>query len=278
MDTISKKIRDHWAGRGDLKAIDAQLRRSGRDPERLRSAEDLAAVDQLHAGQLEGTRLFFDWARVPEGAKVLDAGGGLGGAARFLAERLGCHVTSVELTDELHEAGIELTRRLGLEDQVDHVLADFLCWDGPQSAFDVAVAQHVDMHVSDKQVFFRRLRRALRGDGRLVIHDWLRGDNPPRHPLPWSDDGATTFLATKEQLEQHLGGAGLTLARIEPLEEQTIKWYEQVHRGIQKALGKPDVAREKTLRPLLAQAKNTFENIRENRLIPYFAEARAQEN
>ena len=113
MNDLFLRIRDHWKQRADLRSILADLERKGIDLDAAGS-RSLAAHDQLHAGQLEATRVFARWAGVRKGDRVLGLGAGLGGAARYLAEKSGARVTAVDLSPELVETGEALTRRLGL--------------------------------------------------------------------------------------------------------------------------------------------------------------------
>ncbi len=81
-------------------------------------AERLFALDQWH---YHGTDAIRDAARFlglgPQ-SEVLDIGAGIGGPARFLAHATGCRVTALELQPELHQVGLDLTRRSGLGGRV----------------------------------------------------------------------------------------------------------------------------------------------------------------
>ena len=50
--------------------------------------------------------------------EVLDAGSGIGGAARFLANRYGCRVTTIDLTKEYCETSRWLNRLITLDDRI----------------------------------------------------------------------------------------------------------------------------------------------------------------
>ena len=57
---------------------------------------------------------------------MLDAGGGLGGAARVLAAEYGCRVVVADVTEDYVRAGVYLTARAGLGERVHHLRADAL--------------------------------------------------------------------------------------------------------------------------------------------------------
>ena len=62
---------------------------------------------------------------VSQDSKVINIGSSLGGPARYLAGKYGCHVLAIELQDDLHRNGKELTDRCGLKN-VHHMAGDFL--------------------------------------------------------------------------------------------------------------------------------------------------------
>lgn len=52
---------------------------------------------------------------------MLDFGSGLGGPARYMANKTHCHVTAVEIQEELNEIALDLTKRCELSDRVHHI-------------------------------------------------------------------------------------------------------------------------------------------------------------
>ncbi len=60
-----------------------------------------------------------DLAGITSAEAVLDAGSGVGGTARYVADRFGCRVTAVDLTDEYCETNRWLNRLVGLDERID---------------------------------------------------------------------------------------------------------------------------------------------------------------
>lgn len=58
--------------------------------------------------------------------KILDVGSGFGGPARYLAHTTNCSVTALELQEDIHKEGENLTKRCNLQDRLTHVAGDFL--------------------------------------------------------------------------------------------------------------------------------------------------------
>ncbi|MGH7312148.1 MAG: SAM-dependent methyltransferase, partial [Candidatus Rokuibacteriota bacterium] len=87
-------------------------------------AEDLFEFDQDHYGGLSAVQALARRALIEPGCRVLDVCAGLGGPARFLAQRLGCHVVALELNHRRAAGAARLTRRVGLTGLVSVVRGD----------------------------------------------------------------------------------------------------------------------------------------------------------
>jgi len=74
------------------------LRNAGKNVEQL-STRDLEALDNLHVGGREAIEGLAGFMELNPGMGLLDVGCGIGGPARYFAER-GCQVTGLDLTEE----------------------------------------------------------------------------------------------------------------------------------------------------------------------------------
>jgi len=72
--------------------------------------DDLAPVDEFHIGGRRASEDFLDQLAFSTQTKVLDVGCGLGGPARFVANRYGSQVTGIDLTAEYVETGNTLCK------------------------------------------------------------------------------------------------------------------------------------------------------------------------
>jgi MPBQ/MSBQ methyltransferase len=199
----------HYGRAGLADAILAGARAAGKDPDRL-APEDLAAVDQFHIGGRDTTLELAKLAGLTRGLEVLDVGGGLGGPARTLAGEFGARVTVLDLTEEYCRAGEELTRRTGLADRVRFRHGDALAPPFPDASFDLVWTQHSSMNVQDKKRLYESIRRMLRPGGRLALHEVMAGPaGDVLFPVPWSPDGAASFLRPPEAIRSLLVGLGL---------------------------------------------------------------------
>ena len=133
--------------------------------------EQLFAIDQWHYHGTDAIRAAAEALGLGPASRVLDVGSGIGGPARYLAHITGCHVTALELQPELHEIGVDLTRRSGLEGQVTHLCGDALTYPLPLAEFDAVVSWLAILHIADRPRLFARLARALRAGGQCYVED-----------------------------------------------------------------------------------------------------------
>ena len=113
----TRSISDHW-GTGDVFArILYAMKTSGIDPDTV-TVEQLAPVDHFHARGFPATRDLADVLPIRAGDRLVDIGCGLGGPARYLAERFGCEVEGIDITEPFVLAGNRLTEMVGLTERV----------------------------------------------------------------------------------------------------------------------------------------------------------------
>ena len=69
----------------------------------------LQNYDQDHFGGLEAVDVLAAKAGIDAACHVLDVCSGMGGPARYLASRIGCRVTGLDITQSRHQSAIRLT-------------------------------------------------------------------------------------------------------------------------------------------------------------------------
>jgi cyclopropane fatty-acyl-phospholipid synthase-like methyltransferase len=152
---------------------------------------------------------------------VLDAGSGVGGTARYVADRYGCPVTAVDLTDEYCETNRWLNRLVGLDEAISVRLGDVTELPFADGAFDVAISQHVQMNVADKARLYAETRRVLQAGGRLALWDITIGDHGDlNYPVPWADHPARSHLVTPAELRAVIESAGFAVEHWNDLTDQ----------------------------------------------------------
>lgn len=210
MTDVASSIRTHYASADLVQRILAALAEAGADVENL-TPDALFPADQLHGGGLASTKLQAEIAGVRPGMRVLDAGCGIGGAARFFAHVHGCHVEAFDLVEEYVEAAIELTRLCGLAGRIAFRQASVTDLPYDNGGFDLVWCQNVTMNVEDKPRMFAEAFRVLAPGGRYTFTHAVEGTGEPYYPLPWAREPHYSFPGTEEYVLGALEGAGFRI-------------------------------------------------------------------
>ncbi|MGH6718451.1 MAG: class I SAM-dependent methyltransferase [Alphaproteobacteria bacterium] len=262
-------IADHYT-RGDLLArIKAALAADGADPDHPTIAA-LTTYDQFHGRGLEGTEELARTVKAATGDHILDVGSGIGGPARFFAQRFGCRITGIDLTPEFCAVARELTRLTGLDDRVRFEQGDATAMPFADAAFDGAYSMYVAMNIADRAGLYREICRVLKPGAWLVVSELAQGPGrPPDYPTPWAATAAASFLATPDATRRGLEAAGF---RVLSLRDTTEAWHAfgararaQVERGEKRPLGAVNLIHGDLAETVMT---NTNRGVAEGRLIP----------
>jgi SAM-dependent methyltransferase len=208
--------------------IERALIAAGKDLDHLAPA-DLALLEDFHTMGRYATAQLVDLAGITSATKVLDAGSGVGGTARYVADHCGCTVTAVDLTGEYCETNRWLNRLVGLDDRISVRRADVTELPFADGTFDVAISQHVQMNVADKARLYCEARRVLAGGGRLVLWDITIGSGSELdYPLPWADHPARSHLVTPDELRAVVESAGFAVEHWNDLTDQAAALMQAV--------------------------------------------------
>jgi ubiquinone/menaquinone biosynthesis C-methylase UbiE len=232
---IEQQVASYYT-RGELEdKILGMLRNAGMDTEQLR-ADDLARIDEFHLGGREATQALADFMQLRPGMHLLDVGSGIGGPARYFAER-GCQVTGIDLTEEFVAVAQSLTRRVKLDHNAEFRQASALKLPFDADTFDGAYTIHVCMNIEDKAGVFREVARVLKPGARFAIYDIMRASNEPfNFPVPWARTPETSFVASVDDYRRKLEAAGF---RIEHQRDRRQFAVEFMQKMMQQAASGP---------------------------------------
>jgi ubiquinone/menaquinone biosynthesis C-methylase UbiE len=210
---MSDRVEDHYANPDIAARILAAVRQvNGADTPITPDA--LAVLDHFHGRGVAATREMVAMLQPQPGEQVLDVGSGIGGPARWIAARCGCHVTGVDLTQAFCDAATALNEATGMADRVRILQGNALALPLPGDAFDRGYSQNVVMNIFDKQAMYREVLRVLKPGGTLALSNICAGPNgPPYFPVPWAATAATSFLATPAETEADLQIAGFEIVQ-----------------------------------------------------------------
>jgi len=193
-------------------------------------AERLAAFDHFHVRGAEATAELAKLVGIQSNWNVLDAGSGLGGPSRHLAETYGCHVEGVDLTPAFVEVAQMLSDRAELGSRLHYRVGDVTALPFEAAQFDLVWCEHVAMNIADRPKLYREFRRVLKTGGLLAFYDVVavEGLATPIYPLPWSETPATSFLQTRTSTLDAIKAAGFTIETEQDVSQGALEWFQRV--------------------------------------------------
>jgi SAM-dependent methyltransferase len=207
-ESVTDKVAEHFAPPDLRDRVKEKLDAAGKDSSNT-SVEDLAPLDQWHVmGDIPNRRLA-EKAGVSGEHSVLDAGSGMGGPARLLADLYGCTVVGIDVCGPYLETAALLTDVTNLGDRVSFQRADATNMPFDDDGFDIVWTQHAAQSVPDKPKFFSELHRVLKPGGRAVVHDLYGGATGEVHfPAFWGRDDSISFLSSDSDMRAMMEDAG----------------------------------------------------------------------
>ena len=172
-------------------------------------------------------------SRLGPGARVLDLGAGYGGAARYLADRFGCRVTCLNISETQNDLNRRMTKDAGLSDRVKVVHGDFEHIPGPDAAYDAVWSQDAILHSGDRGRVLDEIRRVLKPGGDLIFTDPMQADDCPAGVLqPVLDRIHLSSLSSFGYYRAELSRRSFDEVSVEPLTKQLRTHYWRLGREL----------------------------------------------
>ncbi|WP_201865285.1 class I SAM-dependent methyltransferase [Microvirga soli] len=228
MRDIESGVSRHYASYDVLSRIRAGLAEMGHDPDRV-SPDVLKPVDEFHIGGAEATSALLEKLSIRPDMEVLDIGSGIGGPARMIATRYGCHMTGVDLTPHFVETARALSAMCGMAGRVRFEVGSAVALPLGEGSFDLALLLHVGMNVPDKAALLREARRVLRDGGTFAVYEVMRtGDGDLSFPVPWAETPDLSALETPETYRNVATEAGFALQAEENRREVALDFFARL--------------------------------------------------
>ena len=166
---MESQVKDHYNSDNLTENIKNALIRAGKNLSSL-DPKDISIIDQLHVGGAPASIKLLKKAGLDADELVLDAGCGIGGSSRLMAQLFNCRVIGVDLAQKFIEAAGFLTQYTGFESKTRFKQGSILELDFADSTFDAVLCQHVLMNIEDKAVAVKEFFRVLKPGGKLILH------------------------------------------------------------------------------------------------------------
>ncbi|GLY20921.1 methyltransferase domain-containing protein [Micromonospora sp. NBRC 101691] len=127
--------------------------------------------------QRRTTQELMRFGGIPQGARVLDSGCGIGASAVMLAADLGCTVEGITLSHEQVRRATEKAAAAGVGDRTSFRVLDAMHTDYPDDTFDVVWSMESCELMPDKRAYLAENLRILKPGGRLVVATWTSRDD-----------------------------------------------------------------------------------------------------
>jgi len=262
-------VESHYS-RGDLlQAISAGIDRLGISPDAI-TVEVLAPVDEFHIGGRQATKTFLDQLDLAADDHVLDVGCGLGGASRFAAERYGCRVSGIDLTDEYVRTGEVLCEWVGLDGRISLERGDATATPYVEGSFDKSFMIHVGMNIADKRSLAAEMYRVLKPGGRIGVYDVMRaGDGPLRFPVPWATTPAESRVTTPDVYREALEEAGFLILAERDRGEFALEFFSELQEQAANAGNSPLGLHLLMGDSAPVKVRNMIDNVAAGRVAPF---------
>jgi len=148
-----------------------ELREIGKSTSSTLLVEDLTKFDQLHYHGTDAIDIFIEKLEINEKTKILDVGSGIGGPARYLADKTGAEITAIELQSDQNNLAKDLTKKCGLSNKVNHICGDILDYDFKNQTFDVVASWLTLYHIANHEILLKKLFDLLNPNGFFYTED-----------------------------------------------------------------------------------------------------------
>ena len=168
--------------------------------------------------------------------RVLDLGAGYGGAARWLANRAGCKVTCLNLSEVQNERNRSMTREAKLDHLIEVVDGDFEHLPFDDGSFDLIWSQDSFLHSSNRQAVVRETSRVLTSKGGAVVFtDPMAAATPREEKLePIRQRLSIDTFGSQKFYEEEFAKYGFEAVSFEGHRDQLTLHYSRVLQEIEK--------------------------------------------
>jgi len=187
------------------------LRSAGFQESGLLKEKDVSYFDQYHYFGTDALDEAIDLLKIDSKKRIIEIGSGIGGCARYLAEKTGCHLTAVEIQPDLDAIASYLSARCSLSGLIRHVRADILDFRKEGDGYDIAVSWLSFLHIPDRQALLKKCYSLLKPGGQIFIEDYYKRNKFTKEEADvLREDVYCPYLPAYEEYKEQLAGNGFT--------------------------------------------------------------------
>ena len=155
----------------NVERIFNELREIGKSTSDNLMVKDLSKFDQFHYHGTDAIDIAIKKLGINDKSKILDVGSGIGGPARYIANKTGAEITAIELQSDQNNLANALTKRCGLSNKVTHICGDILDYDFKNKKFDAVVSWLTLYHIPNHEILLNKLYDLLNSNGFFYTED-----------------------------------------------------------------------------------------------------------
>ena len=183
--------------------------------------EVLQLHDQDHFGGTQAVDRLITQASLISSDRLLDVCSGVGGPARYIAWKSGCHVTGLDLTASRVAGAIELTQAAGMAESVDFVQGNALEMPFENHSFTCVIGQEAFAHIPNKKQLISECARVLKRGGRMVFSDIMSHQKLSQENADRLFEGMRfSEIATLQDYTSWLASVGLAMVQTSDLSSE----------------------------------------------------------
>jgi ubiquinone/menaquinone biosynthesis C-methylase UbiE len=266
---VPSAVSKHYSRGGLIDAMRAGISALGKTTNSV-TVDDLAPADEFHIGGRKATEELLHRLKLSPESHVLDIGCGIGGAARFAADRYQSRVTGIDLTEDYIKTAQALCRWVKLEQRISLQACSALSLPFADRAFDAAYMLHVGMNIEDKEELCTEVARVLRPGSLFGIYDIMQtGPGELTYPLPWAASAEMSALAAPRRYKAALQAAGLAVIHERNRSEFALTFFGELRARMAAAGGPPPLGLHLLMGTTAPQKiDNMIEGISTGRIAP----------
>ncbi|PPR44422.1 MAG: Glycine/sarcosine/dimethylglycine N-methyltransferase [Alphaproteobacteria bacterium MarineAlpha5_Bin8] len=236
----------------DVDRVYNELKEIGKNDSDSLQVNELTSFDQLHYHGTYALDYAIKKIGINSNMLILEIGSGIGGPARYIANKTGASVVALELQSDQHKVAMDLTERCGLAKKVEHICGDFITYNWQGKKFDAIVSWLTLYHIVEHNVLLKNCFNYLKSGGFFYAEDlFSRKQFSEEELYEISKEMYGNYLPDLETYKSEIERSGLKLIDYQDMSEI---WAKFTHERNLSYISKKD-------RHLRVHGKKIYENM-----------------